>query len=316
MTEPVRDVTLRFLAAPTDVAELGATAIAGGRVLEWIDKAAYACAVGWSGGYCVTAYVGNVSFENSIQSGQLVEVRARLVHTGRSSMHIEVSVQASFPQRIEYLLATTCTVVFVSVDSSTGKPAPVRQWVPVTDHDRQREELAVAKTEIRAAIAAAMADQEYTDDTTAQRSTLRFLAAPTDVNWGGKTHGGTVMRWIDEAASVCVTGWSGRSGLAVYSGGIRFYRPILIGHLVEIEARLLLTGQTSMHVSVHVRAGDPRHPELQLTTHCLTVFVSLEDGHPQPVRPFVPLTAEDHRLEEHARHLQELRAKVAPPFPW
>ena len=30
--------------------------------------------------------------------------------------------------------------------------------------------------------------------------TLRFLAAPSDVNWGGKVHGGTVMRWIDEAA--------------------------------------------------------------------------------------------------------------------
>ena len=43
------ETTLRFLAAPTDVADLGGTAVAGGRVLEWIDKAAYACAVGWSG---------------------------------------------------------------------------------------------------------------------------------------------------------------------------------------------------------------------------------------------------------------------------
>ncbi len=315
MTEPARDVTLRFLAAPTDVAEVGATVIAGGRVLEWIDKAAYACAVGWSGGYCVTAYVGNVSFENSIHSGQLVEARARLVHTGRASMHIEVSVRASFPQRIEYLLATTCTVVFVSVDAN-GRSAAVRPWQPATAEDRRREQLAVAKTEIRAAIAAAMADQEYTDDSTAQRATLRFLAAPTDVNWGGKTHGGTVMRWIDEAASVCVSGWSGRSGLAVYSGGIRFYRPILIGHVVEIEARLLLTGQTSMHVSVHVRAGDPRQDELNLTTHCLTVFVGVDNGRPLPVRPFVPSTDEDRRLEQHARHLQELRSQVAPPFPW
>jgi acyl-CoA hydrolase len=29
---------------------------------------------------------------------------------------------------------------------------------------------------------------------------FRFLAAPADANWGGKAHGGTVMRWIDEAA--------------------------------------------------------------------------------------------------------------------
>ena len=49
-----REITLRFMAAPTDVAALGESAVAGGRVLEWIDKAAYACAVGWSGGYGVT----------------------------------------------------------------------------------------------------------------------------------------------------------------------------------------------------------------------------------------------------------------------
>ena len=41
------EITLRFLAAPTDVATLGGS-IHGGRVLEWIDKAGYACAVGWS----------------------------------------------------------------------------------------------------------------------------------------------------------------------------------------------------------------------------------------------------------------------------
>lgn len=38
-------LTLRFMASPTDVTMAGATGISGGRVLEWIDKAAYACAV-------------------------------------------------------------------------------------------------------------------------------------------------------------------------------------------------------------------------------------------------------------------------------
>ena len=30
--------------------------------------------------------------------------------------------------------------------------------------------------------------------------TLRFLAEPMDVNFGGNVHGGTVMKWIDQAA--------------------------------------------------------------------------------------------------------------------
>ena len=97
-----RKITLRFMAAPTDVATLGGKAVAGGRVLEWIDKAAYACAVGWSGGYCVTAYVGNVNFARPIESGDVVEVEARLVHTGRSSMSIEVVVSSATPQRLDF----------------------------------------------------------------------------------------------------------------------------------------------------------------------------------------------------------------------
>ena len=122
-----------------------------------------------------------------------------------------------------------------------------------------------------------MREQSYTEQSLAPSATLRFLAAPTDVNWGGKTHGGTVMRWIDEAAYVCAVGWSGSEHcVAAYSGGVRFYKPIRIGDLVEVDARLLYTGRRSMHVSVHVRSGDPRTPEQRvLTTHCLTVFVAL-----------------------------------------
>jgi acyl-CoA hydrolase len=150
-----REITLRFMAAPTDVAALGESAVAGGRVLEWIDKAAYACAVGWSGGYCVTAYVGNVNFARPIHSGDVVEVEARLVHTGRSRMHVEVSVSSADPQHAEYAFATSCTVIFVAVGGD-GRPVPVHQWVPVTDDDLERDAMAVDKTSVRADIEAAL----------------------------------------------------------------------------------------------------------------------------------------------------------------
>ena len=64
---------------------------------------------------------------------------------------------------------------------------------------------------------------------TAPCTTLHFLAAPTDVNWGGKIDAGRVMRWIDEAAYVCGTDWTDAQVITSYFAGIRFYRPILIG---------------------------------------------------------------------------------------
>jgi acyl-coenzyme A thioesterase PaaI-like protein len=89
-TATTGQVTLRFLAAPTDAGQGGS--VSGGRILEWIDKAGFACAAGWSGRYCVTAYVGNIDFHRPVQVGDLVEVSAQLVLTGRSSMTIVVDV--------------------------------------------------------------------------------------------------------------------------------------------------------------------------------------------------------------------------------
>jgi acyl-coenzyme A thioesterase PaaI-like protein len=89
------EITLRFLAAPTDAGQSGS--VSAGRVLEWIDKAGYAAAAGWSGTYAVTAYVGNVRFTRPVEVGELVEVSARVVHTGRTSMHITVDVASGQP---------------------------------------------------------------------------------------------------------------------------------------------------------------------------------------------------------------------------
>lgn len=308
---PAAEIVLRFLAAPTDITYGGT--VHGGKLLEWIDKAGYACAVGWSAHYCVTAYVGDVHFTRPVAIGELVEVSARLIHTGRSSMHILVTVASADPKGGAFTEATKCLTIFVAVDGS-GRPVPVPGFAPKTEEDARLQAGAVRRIQVRADIEAAMRLQTYSDAGTAPRSTLRFLAAPTDINWGGKVHGGTVMRWIDEAAYVCGVGWSGTECVAVYAGGVRFYRPLQIGSVVETQARLLYTGRTSLHVSVHVRSGDPKTRELDLNTHCLIVFVALDDARrPTQVPRWKPRTDEDVALERHARHLVELRTD-APPW--
>lgn len=60
MAGEASEIVLRFPAAPFDITYGGT--VQGGKLLEWIDKAGYACAVGWSARYCVTAYVGDVHF--------------------------------------------------------------------------------------------------------------------------------------------------------------------------------------------------------------------------------------------------------------
>lgn len=301
------DVTLRFLAAPTDAGHSGN--VSAGRVMEWVDKAGYACAVGWSGRYCVTAYAGNVSFTRPVHVGDLVEARARIVHSGTSSMHVLVTVASGDPRALGISQTTECLMVFVAVDDG-GRPIAVTPWSPRDGQEAELNRDARRHAEIRAQIETAMLGQAYSAEGTAPRTTLRFLAAPTDVNWGGKVHGGIVMRWVDEAAHVLATQWTGSAdNNAVYTGGVRFFQPLRIGHLVEVEARLLHTGATSMHIGIHVRSGDPAaEGTLGLTTHCLTVFVGLDrDGRPVDAPAWTPVSAEDEQLDGHARQLIQLR---------
>ena len=234
-------LTLRFMASPTDVTMAGATGISGGRVLEWIDKAAYACAVQWSGQYCVTAYVGHIHFTRPIPSGHIVEVRSRIAMTGRSSMHIINEVLSADPRVGIFTRACDCLVIFVAKDPATGKSTPVPPFVPETDEQCRVEEAAKSRIELRKAIETEMEKQTYDGPSDAPRMVNRFLAKPTDVNWGGKVHGGTAMQWIDEAGAACTMEWSAERTVAVYAGGIRFYRPISIGDLIEVDARMMRT---------------------------------------------------------------------------
>lgn len=311
-------ITLRFLAGPADVTVSG-TAVPAGRVLEWIDRAAYACAVGWSGTYCVTAYVGDVTFARPIRPGDLIEVHARLVLTGRSSMHVLVSVESADIHSRDFATATTCLLVMVAVGES-GEPVEVEAWAPRSAVEATLEERARARIEPRRVIQQLMRAAPAGAGATAPRSVFRFLAAPADANWGGNAHGGTVMRWIDETAYACAASWSSERTVAVYAGGIQFVRPIRIGHLVELDARLIHTTRRSMHVSVRVRSAPPTDPEaLELTTQCMSVFVVPgPEGRAEPVRSLPLETDDDIALDAHGRQLIALRREMAtipPAFP-
>jgi acyl-CoA hydrolase len=141
--------------------------------------------------------------------------------------------------------------------------------------------------------------------------TFRFLAEPTDVNFGGKVHGGAVMKWIDQAAYACAAGWCGMYCVTAYVGGIRFYQPIIVGDVVELNARVIYTGRTSMHIALDVHARPAREQSSRHTTHCVIVFVAMgADGTPAVVPSWQPVEPADIEAAEYARKLMDIRQRV------
>ena len=65
------------------------------------------------------------------------------------------------------------------------------------------------------------------------------------------------MRWIDQAGYACAVGWSGHYCVTVYVGGIRFYKPIVVGSLVEAgeSSRRILTDLPGAQRHRYARGG-------------------------------------------------------------
>lgn len=145
----------------------------------------------------------------------------------------------------------------------------------------------------------------------ARKLTFRFLAEPTDVNFGGKVHGGAVMKWIDQAGYACASGWAGGYCVTAYVGGIQFERPIAVGQIVEVLAQVVFTGSTSIHVAVDVSARDTTAVRSERTTHCLMVFVAMDaDRRPVVVPHFEPANDEQRELSTYAQHMMTLRKEI------
>lgn len=143
------------------------------------------------------------------------------------------------------------------------------------------------------------------------KMTFQFVSEPTDVNFGGKVHGGAVMKWIDQASFACASTWAESYCVTVYVGGIRFYKPIHIGSLVKIQSRVIYTGKSSIHIAVDVYSRKMSEPKFEKTTHCVIVFVAVDDeGKPRAAKQWVPDTDREKQLQQYAIRLMELRKDI------
>lgn len=144
--------------------------------------------------------------------------------------------------------------------------------------------------------------------TSPREITLRFLAQPTDVNFGGNVHGGSAMKWLDQAGYVCATTWSSRYCVTAFVGDINFHQPIRVGSLVEARAKIIHTGRTSMHIVVDLYSCVPTACDMNRSVRCIMVFIAVdEEGHPSKIPAFEPETDQDRRLEQYALRIMQLR---------
>jgi acyl-CoA hydrolase len=118
--------------------------------------------------------------------------------------------------------------------------------------------------------------------------------------------GGVVMSMVDRCAALSAMRHAGGQVTTLSIDRILFKEPIRVGELVEIRARVVRVGRTSMSVLANVYAEDIASGVRRHTNECWLTFVHLdEEGRPAAVQPLLLESDEDRTLNETAERRRE-----------
>ena len=141
MSEPRKSeaVTTFEVVFPTDTNHYGS--LFGGRLISWMDKAAYYAAVRFSGFAAVTASVERINFAVALRTGDMLELRAQVIYTGRTSMVIKVDVYAiNMGSDRDKKLTNTGYFTFVALGED-GRPRRVPGMIVESEEEKSLFEL-------------------------------------------------------------------------------------------------------------------------------------------------------------------------------
>lgn len=131
--------------------------------------------------------------------------------------------------------------------------------------------------------------------------TTSELVLPQHTNAHGSIFGGVVMSWIDITASIAARRHSGKLCVTASVDEMHFLRPIRLGDIVIISAKLAAVHKTSCEVHVSVWAEALKGGIRTHTTDATLTFVALdESGKPTEIPPLLLTTAEEKKAQAEA----------------
>ena len=121
------------------------------------------------------------------------------------------------------------------------------------------------------------------------------IMMPMDANVAGNVFGGTILRLIDEVASVVALKHSRMNVVTASVDRMDFYHPVYIGDMLRLNASINYVHRTSMEVGVRVEAENPITGEVRHTGTCFLTYVGLDKNRKPAAVPGLTLETEDDR---------------------
>jgi acyl-CoA hydrolase len=138
-------VTMTELVLPTHTNALDT--VFGGTVMSWIDICAAIAAQRHASREVVTASMDRLSFVAPIRRGWVVNLKASVNYTSRTSMEVGVRVDAENPKTGEMFHTASAYMTFVALGSD-GKPTEVPKLLLESDDEKRRYAAAQKRREV------------------------------------------------------------------------------------------------------------------------------------------------------------------------
>jgi len=139
-------VTMTELVLPQHTNALDS--IFGGVIVSWVDIAAAIAAQRHSGMPVVTASIDALNFVAPVYKGWIVNIRASVNYTGKTSMEVGVRVDAENPITKQVFHTASAYLTFVALGKD-GKPCPIPPVQPEGETQNRRFKAAEKRRQLR-----------------------------------------------------------------------------------------------------------------------------------------------------------------------
>ena len=142
----------------------------------------------------------------------------------------------------------------------------------------------------------------------ASRTSTTEVVLPNDTNSFGTLFGGRLLSIMDRCAGICAWRHSGKVCVTAGIDAVEFNKPVHLGSVIRVDARITRSFRTSMEVEVRVFVEDSTQHASEEANRAFFTFVAVDSkGRPKPVPPLLVETPEEKQRYGRAGLRREVR---------
>jgi acyl-CoA hydrolase len=138
------------------------------------------------------------------------------------------------------------------------------------------------------------------------------IVLPNDTNTLGNLMGGQLLHWMDIIAAISAHRHCKRVVVTASVGNVSFKKPIKLGDIVTLEAKVSRSFTTSMEVVIDVSIESQASGEKSISNQAMFTFVAVDQiGKAIEVPELIPESEQEKKLYDGALRRRQLNLILA-----